>query len=300
MEKVFTALSILSSVGAAVGFGYWLRRFADHALSKKLKDFESELRKKVDEYLGDKAADRQYRLDARKRLYTVVGPLKFQLVLAADDFVNRIKQLGTGSQDPITYKGYFGRSTLYRLLRVFGLAELIERQVTHADFAVDNGVTTLIKFKQRAFECLSRQSISLGHPLENWNEQRQHIFYDELAIIASDMIIIDPSSNQTRVRRFDEFVHLNIDPDDTEALFRAIPRILKDFTPNLRPVLWTRLVALATLCHSFVSQEAPTMGLTAETFHSKEVLKACTVDEHLRQNWSQYEQMLKGISEVLS
>src|SRR5256885_1724286 len=83
---------------------------------------------------------------ARKRLYTAVGPLKFQLILASFDLVNRVLWIGmSNEQFPITYKGYFGRSTLYRLLRVFGISEMVERQIADADFTVDPWMVSLIR-----------------------------------------------------------------------------------------------------------------------------------------------------------
>ena len=95
---------------------HWLAtHIVDHRLSKDLKDYQGEidqklqaskaeldtqleetkanvkavLRKEVEEYLGDKAAERHYRLQARKRIYSAVGPLRFQLILACNEFASR-------------------------------------------------------------------------------------------------------------------------------------------------------------------------------------------------------------------
>src|SRR6266542_4941413 len=129
------ALSAGSAILAAWGVVRWLAsHLIEHRLAKDLRDyqaqidsqlkdhqsqldaallqakaeFEASLRQRVEDYLGERAAERQYQLDARKRLYTAVGPLKFQLILASSDFVNRVLRIGMSSEQfPITYKGYF-------------------------------------------------------------------------------------------------------------------------------------------------------------------------------------------------
>jgi hypothetical protein len=127
----------------------------DRQVAAANAQLEATLRKGVEEYLGDKAAERQYRLEARKRLYTAIGPLRFQLVVACSDFAGRVERMATGKQPYATsLKGYFGRSTAFRLLRLFAVAELIERQITYADFSVDPSTVDLLRFKDAAFRCM--------------------------------------------------------------------------------------------------------------------------------------------------
>lgn len=271
----------------------------DSNLAASKAEIDSRFRQRVEEYLGDQAAERQYRLEARKRLYTAVGPLRFQLILATGDLLNRVARIGSGKQQyPIGYKGYFGRSTLYRLLRVFGIAELIERQVADADFAVDPWMANLIKFKQVAFTCMSSSTVSLGHPQENWNEQQQHLFYDELAIIASDMIVLDPVAKIPRVMRFDEFADVDIDLTGLGA-FRAMPRLLKDFTPQAKPILWLRLLALGALCNSFAGIEGVRIGILPEPFDASAFLDAGS-DPCIHENRPAYEKMLGQVGQAFA
>ena len=51
---------------------------------------QGEIRKEIETYLGDKSAEREYQLEARKRLYKAIGPLRFQLVVACRDASSRI------------------------------------------------------------------------------------------------------------------------------------------------------------------------------------------------------------------
>src|SRR5436190_20136818 len=192
--------SLISSGVISLGAARWLgQRFVEHRLARDLINFqqgldkdlaavksgldselasvkahiEATLRREVDEYLGDKSAERQYRLEARQRLYGAVGPLRFQLITATRDFANRVDRIGRGRQPySIDLAGYFGRSTVFRILRLLGIVELIERQMAYADFAAEPSTVGLLRFKHKAFLCLSSGSLALNHPKANWNQQR--------------------------------------------------------------------------------------------------------------------------------
>ena len=70
--------------------------------------------------LGEKASEREYRLEGCKRLYRLVGLLRFQLLVARRDLAGRIEaQVRRQYVFKVTSIGpesYYGRSTLYRLL----------------------------------------------------------------------------------------------------------------------------------------------------------------------------------------
>lgn len=63
--------------------------------------------------------------------------------------------------------GHFLRSTVYRLLRLLAMAELIERQIAYADFTVDPDMRPLLKFKRQRSQCLSSSDVSPGHNQED-------------------------------------------------------------------------------------------------------------------------------------
>jgi hypothetical protein len=317
--------SLVSSGVISIGAARWMAgRLVDQRLAKDLKDYQAELDKKlaagkaqfdkdlamakaeldaklrleVDEYLADRAAERQYRLDARKRLYTAVGPLRFQLVTACIDFASRIGRIGTGQQPYATsLKGYFGQSTTFRLLRLFAISDLIERQVAHADFAVDPSTVSLLRFKKQAFLCLSSGTVSLDHPKVNWNDQVEHVYYDTISIIAGALIINDSVSKTQRVISFDEFSQFISVP---EALARLdpIPRIMEDFSIQTKPILWVRLVALAHLCNVFAANEGPPVGITPEEYDSSKMLHASS-DDFLTANHDRYCNVFQGFSSVI-
>lgn len=311
--------TILSSGLVSLAAARWLTtRFIDHQLAKDLKNheatlaekvaasegeiderlsaakasLEAQLRRGVEEYLGDKAADRQYRLDARKRLYTAIGPLRFQLVVACADLSVRVDRIGTGKQPyPTSLEGYFGRSTAYRLLRVLAIAELIERQMAYADFSVDTSTADLLRFKHEAFLCLSSSTVSLNHPQANWDDQVDHIYHDVLSIIAAAMIVRDGSDAAPRVMRFDEFDQFARDPAKARAI-HPVTGLFKDFTIVAKPILWIRFVSLGELCSSLVRRDGAALGVIAEPYDGPKLLNAST-DTFVGQNRARYQEVLQ-------
>ena len=313
--------TIVSSGVISIGAARWMAgRLIDQRLAKDLKDYQAEIDKKladgkaqldkdlataqaglrleVDEYLADQAAERQYRLDARKRLYTAIGPLRFQLVIACLDFATRIERIGTRKQPYATsLNGYFGQSTTFRLLKLFAISDLIERQVAHADFAVDPSTGNLLRFKQAAFRCLSSSTVSLDHPKVNWNNQEEHIYHDTISIIAGALIVNDSVSKAQRIMSFDEFSQF-ISTPNAKARLDPIPRLMEEFSIHTKPILWFRLIALAHLCSIFAASEGPHIGITPEAFDAVKMILASN-DDFLTANHDRYCEVLKSFSSVI-
>ena len=266
----------------------------DSRLSTAKSELDASLRKSVDEYLGDKTAERQYRFDALKRLYTAIGPLRFQLARACDEFSARIDRIGTGKQTYATsLAGYFGRSTLFRLLRLFAITELIERQIADADFSVDPSTVNLLRFKHQAFMCLSSSSVVLDHPNAKWSSQIEHVFFDTLSIVSAAMILVDPAGKPDRAIRFDEFNSFVEEATKLEKL-HPFPRLFEDFSVDSKPILWIRLVSLAQLCSTFLATEGPRVGIMPESYDCSKMLLA-TTDKFIRDNHQRYCEMVKTI-----
>lgn len=266
----------------------------DSRLSTAKSELDASLRLSVEEYLGDKTALRQYNFDALKRLYTAIGPLRFQLARACDEFTARIDRIGTGKQPYATsLNGYFGRSTLFRLLRLFAITELIERQIADADFSVDPSTVNLLRFKHQAFMCLSSSSVVLNHPNAEWNSQIEHVFFDTLSIVSAALIFVDPAGKPDRVMRFDEFSMFVEDESKLERI-HPFPRLFEDFTADSKPILWVRLVTLAQLCNTFLTTEGPRVGITPESYDCSKMLHN-TSDKFIKDNHQRYCEMVKTI-----
>lgn len=326
-------MDIISLLGAMTTTGvvsiaaaqYLSKKLLEHRLAKDLKDYdaridrtlaahkaeldqrvnaakaegEAQLKKEIEEYLGEKSADRTYRSEARKRLYLAVGPLRFQLLIAAAELANRVTRIGdVKTTFDMSIARYFGQSTAYRLLRVLAISELVERQVAYADFAVDPAMRSLLKFKRQAFLCLSSQRVSLGHPNEDWHEQTQHIFYDVLGIIASNLTIQDSPSQPDRTMRFDEFTALLAD-DRLARQMDPVPRLISGFCARSQSILWLRLLALAQLCIGLVECHGAELGLEIEHMDVDQMLRM-TEDDHILGNIESYREAITSFRTSLA
>lgn len=314
-------LAAMTTTGiVSVGVAQFLsKRLLDHRLSKDLKDYdanigerlalhkaaldkvvndakaesEAKLKKELDEYLGDRSAERTYRAEAKRRLYLAVGPLRFQLLVAASELSNRVSRIGDGKYTyDMSMRGYFGQSTAYRMLRVLAISELIERQVAYADFAVDPEMRSLLRFKRQALLSLSSHRVSLGHPQEDWNRQIQHVFYDVLGIISSSMITHDAPTDAGRVLRFDEFAMMVAAKDGLQRI-DPVPRLLDGFSVQSKPVLWLRLLALAQLCVGLLEANGPDLGLEVEEIKLDQMLEQAG-DAHINERRETYSKALNA------
>jgi hypothetical protein len=279
-------ITALGTLGVA-----WLltEKLINNRLAKDLKEIEAKLttavnaakveleaqhRERVELLLGDAAADRAYRSEARKRLYQALGPLRFQLLVAASEWTNRVARFGlkrSGSYD-MSLQGHFLRSTAYRLLRLLAIAELIERQSAFADFTVDPGMRTLLKFKRQAGQCLSSADVSMGHPAENWTSQQQHVFSDVLSSLAAAMVVTDAGTGTERVIRFDEF-HGLLESDERRKAMHPVPTLMIEFTPGSRPILWLRMLALSQLCIGLLQVQGEPLGLEVQPIDLQAMLR---------------------------
>jgi hypothetical protein len=282
----------IASTGAAV----WLtKRLLEHRLAKDLEAFKVELgeqteklrahlqgrlnedkalvegqvKEQVETVLGTRAADREYELDARKRLYLAIGPLRLQLLLACRDLAGRIASHGRERTYATDVHGYYGMSTMFRVVRPLALAELAERQIAYADFAVDPGSLEMLRFKKNAFAAFSGGSLVQNHPQANWSRQEQHLFFDSIGRIANALIVSDGEGRE-RCMRFHEVEHVL--QAEGPGRFEPLPALLHDFTPESKPLFWLRLVAFANLCNDYVNQSGGKLGFEQRIFTLQDVL----------------------------
>jgi hypothetical protein len=301
MDVTTLITAATSSLGISAATAAWLsRKLVSHRLDKDLETFKSELEKErtrdqatleariheqVETSLGDLAAQREYSLEARKRLYTAIGPLRFQLLVACRDLGGRISSHGLGRVYDLEIEGYYGRTTLFRILRPLCLSELIERQVAYADFAVDSGAVDLLRFKKAAFAALCGGSLVEGHPGVDWHRETQHVFFDHIAQSANALVVEEASGHERALRshEFDTWLHTR---KNRQAL-SPFPELLGNMTPVAKPLLWTRLVAYGNLCNEFVNKTGNAIGFEVRTYPIAELLSA-THDPTISDNLAEY------------
>lgn len=313
------ALSSLVSVATVVAGMKWL---ADKAISHKLerrlaeqqKDLDAELERlksrletqaneaqarlesalrRADEMiLGEEAAERSYRFDAKKRLYESVGPLRFQLLTACSQYLSRIESIGKYNYDT-GMSGYFGKSLLFRLGRLLSLTELIERQSAYADFSVDTGMIVLLRFRNELLRALSSGDVPIDHPAVDWDWQKEHLFRDTLSVIAVSLI----HGEELRVIRFDEFEYTL--GDGTGHYLEPLKGIVSGFDPSDTPIFWLRLLAIGQACEGLLENDPIASALDTPALPYRDLI-GISKDKHLTDNAAQYESMLKTFRTAVS
>ena len=197
MDISTVVTSLISSLGVSITGAWWLSKtLVSHRLAKTLETYKSELQRqheaekleiegqikeRVEGLLGDRSAEREYTLEAKKRLYHFIGPLKFQLLIACSDAARRIESHGLVSEYNLSVDGYYGTNTIYRILRPLAVSELIEQQIAYADFSVDDSAIGLLRFKHSANWALTGGNVVGRHPNVDWNRQTEHLFFDTLS-----------------------------------------------------------------------------------------------------------------------
>jgi hypothetical protein len=305
--------SLVGSGGLALLAVKWMaQRTIDHAFALNLESHKATLNEALEEskaalkvdadaaqarleaslhrsnelMLGEEAAERSYRFEARKRLYTVIGPLRFQLISAAVDYRSRIQAVGEyGYSTSLTR--YFGRSLLFRTGRLLALTELIERQMAHADFSADPATILLLRFRAQVLRALSSGDVPLDHPDTDWTNQSQHIFRDEIPIVAISMVTM--SGELERVVRFDEF--LSLVKDGTGPYLQPLAGLVDKLDATGTPIFWLRLLAIAEACGGLIEQEPVALALGPRNLDPSALL-AASKDEHVSSNTAKYTRML--------
>lgn len=301
--------TLMSSVGLSAATAAWLARaMVGHRLEKDLAVFkaalereraegqarlEGQVRQQVEAALGDLAVERQYAFDARKRLYTAIGPLRFQLLMACRDLAGRVQSEAKRGYNK-SVGSYYGRSTLYRILRPLCLSELVERQIAYADFSVDTGAVDLLRFKKGAFAVFSGGSVVEGHPKVDWHNQTEHVFFDHLSCCANRLIAHE-NGEPERAMRFHEFEAVLRQPGAGDQ-FAPFPALLEGLTPSSKPLFWTRLVAYGCLCNHFVNKTGAAVGFETRVFPTAELLQA-TADPVICAELALYERRCQAVAD---
>ncbi|PTX48323.1 hypothetical protein [Allosediminivita pacifica] len=246
--------------------------------------FASVLVERVKARLDGRAAERKSRLEyeheARRRLYTAIGDLRFQLLLAARDVAAQVRTLGSGRKLwSLKLGGYFGNSVTYKLLRPFALCEVIEGKIAIADFGVDPDAIELLRLKRSISKAMSSGDAILEHPDADWDAQVEHIYMYSLSRIAHALIVTG-EDGKPRVMTFPEFEAFVARPGNADRL-EPVPSILGDFSIEAKPIFWTRLVAYGYICAHFVDHAGRPIGFAPSDYPTEALLEKIE-DPHLR------------------
>jgi hypothetical protein len=213
------------------------------------------------QYLLKRKAEIDYKLPARQRLYQAIGPLRLQLLLAARDVVRRVSN-HPGTRWNLNPSDYYAKSFIWRLLRPLAIGQLIQRQMTVADFTVDPDSLQLLRFNAAMEEALTGGEVVESLSGIDWGTQTQHLFGDNLRVAAATLIV-EREDGAHGAMDFAQFAAAYPDPTKEDAL-RDLSMIFKrcDQGHSLlgNPVFWLRLVGYAYVCNTLVSSQGAGLG----------------------------------------
>lgn len=297
MDFVSIITFITSTFGiSATTAGILSKMLLDHKFSEKREEMKltlaADLRQEVETILAEQGADREYRLEARKRLYMAIGPLKFQLLVACRDLSGRVISHGLRASYDTCLEEYYGRSFLFRIIRPLAISEIAERQMSYADFSIDQQAIEIFKFKKNAFAAFSGGNLVKGHSGVVWNTQEQHIFFDYLSR-NTNALITDEDKKSARVIRYDEFESILSDNNSLKR-FEPFRSILHDFSIRTKTLFWLRLVAYAYLCNMYINRAGQDIGFEEREFPLTDLLLASN-DPEIHSQISVYEQRCRDL-----
>lgn len=223
-------------------------------------------------------ASRQSRLNyeyhARQRLYGAIGPLRFQLLMASRDVVSRVSNHIESPKWNLNSNQYYGKSTLYRLLRPLAICTLIQRRMNAADFSLDPSGIELLQFESSAYTMMTDSDPLPGFQGFDWSTETQHVFRDNLRRAAMGLIA-EESNGQQYVLDFAEFTTLVPDPTAKGAM-SALARIIDNCGPKLtnNAVFWVRLVGYAYVCNRLLETRGAEVGLKRRTLDVEKLMGA--------------------------
>jgi hypothetical protein len=217
-----------------------------------------------------KDARTSYEFDARKRLYSEIEPLFFNLFEATEGSYYRVASLvrtqrqghlGTDDGSWFAREGYYLRSTIYRLFLPLAIFRLIQRSATFVDIELDENIRTRYFLLKLSYYALTddfvlaklRPSLTYSPNVPDWKEKilerpaeytRQGLVIGHMDRLIDALIVDDRGSR----RPIDngELEALYSDDQDFRKAVAEPTRLLLDFDFLGRPVL-----ARALLAHAF-------------------------------------------------
>lgn len=256
LAAIVTAISAVLVAALTAVLGYWTKRGTD----KRLKSLEKQQR--------EDDARLSYEYEARKRVYSELGPLLFTLVEACEEAHERIRGIARSSREGRLVAGNKNRlrpesdyliSTIYRLLAPIAVLRLVQQRLTLVDLSVEPTIQRIYTFAK-----MLRRSWSDGHDLARLRglayapqsngsaplAARQHINLQAVDALA-DFLLADTGPNKPgEVIRYSTFItkYQAIEVNALKTACRPFEKLLADFHPERRPVLWQLLATQDLIC----------------------------------------------------
>ena len=289
---ITSVIAAVASVGAAL-----VSAVLGQRIKRRNDEHLEQLKAQLSESQAERNAQRDYRYDAIKRLYTDLQPLLFQLCeLCESSYLHtrglartaRNGNLGSGEDSWLRTDEYYRLSTVYRLLVPVAIIQLMHRRLTFVDLSVDDEVRTQYRFARAlsgtwnsGFDIAGKAPALEYRPhdpdaAERAHEQPavyclQHLYAGQIDQLVGRLLTED-SDGRVRYRTYGEFEEDYRANDRTRALVAPAEALLRTFHPRTHPVLWRMLVVQAHLhrglTRTFTERRgvivAPTDALSAD------------------------------------
>jgi hypothetical protein len=231
-------------------------------------------------YLLKRKAEIDYKLPARQRLYQAIGPLRLQLLFSARDVVRRVSS-HPGTRWNLNPSQYYASSFMWRLLRPLAIGQLIQRQMTVADFSVDPASLRLLRFNAAMEEALTGGQVVEDLSGVDWGTQTQHLFGDNLRVAAAKLIF-GAEDGADGVMDFAQFASAFPNPTEEPALrdlATIFVRCQQGGSLLGNPVFWLRVVAHTYFCHSLISSQGAGLGFEHRPLDVQKLLATVPDDQ---------------------
>jgi hypothetical protein len=222
-------------------------------------------------------ARRDYEYEARKRLYAVYEPLRFQLVDAAGNALRRMSELADARppdalENSLTKAaGYYLKGTVYYLLAPLALVRLVDKQLTLVDLGLEPAIATEYNYAKTVYRCLADDdvfaamdpAVAYSPYTEGWRDlrrsdparyRRQGLPMGRLDN-AVDSLLVTGADGVDRLAPFGVFEErFDRTPEgDFNSGLGAARDLFDDFSTESRPVLWRILICQALLYGGYLN-----------------------------------------------
>lgn len=308
--KIVAALiAALVSLLVAVVNAFWSRR--------NQRELET-LKTRLSEEKAEQDARRDYKYDARKRLYEECEPLFFQINEAAESALHRVLSLartsrsghlGFGNDSWVDSHGYYFTSTFYKLFAPLAIFKQIQRRLTLVDLTVDTVVKArydLMKWLYLSytddFEFARGEPEIIYEPnVDGWQDLRQEdpqrywrqgIPFGRLDN-AVDSLLVREGDDPPRCLSFGEFEKAYFEKGSNVATaFEVVSDIFIGFDPRTRPVLWRILVTQAHICLAIMRASQLSTDTPPEEFRP---LSVVSVDKRKLYDWGREQEDISDV-----
>ncbi len=290
MNVIALTTPVLTSVIAAVAsiIGALITAVLGTRFKRRSDERMAEVTAALTEAQHERDAQRDYRYEARKRLYTDLQPLLFQLTELCESAYNHTRglartarqgHLGADAKSWLVSDDYYLRSTVYRLMVPVAAQQLMRRRLTSLDLSLDHDISTQYRFARalsgtwnRGFNLAGAAPPLEYRPHDDAAKERsrqqpqvfmlQHLYAGQIDQIVGTLVVRDEDG--LRYRGYGEFEAACIDDEKVQDSIQPALDLFTGFHPRTHPVMWRMLVVQAHLHRAIARTFTEPPGVVAE------------------------------------